>query len=310
MKFFIKRVLYFILYLPIVYIIFLFVSIPILPKHLQRNIHYVRFNGDYLYTKTAEADTVKKLDILVLGASGAYRSFDPRIFKKNGMRMLTLGSSSQTPVQTQYLVNKYINKIKTKMVIYNVDYIMFGIDPLESSLDFFSNAHHFDRQLLSMAFEQKSIVGFNTFTYAWLNSLWKNDKKEPASIGLDTYISDGFVERKISKHQYSGEHLKKISVNVDPKQFQIFLDICKNISNKGIKIIIVQTPTSIDTYRSIKNKDSIQQLFSSFKSAPYLNFNDTTVFKNNLFFDKTHLNQQGVEIFDDILIKKIGNISY
>ena len=52
------------------------------------------------------------LDILFLGSSHTFMSFDPRIFKENGFHSFNFGSLAQSPIQTEYLYNRYAKTIK------------------------------------------------------------------------------------------------------------------------------------------------------------------------------------------------------
>ena len=52
-----------------------------------------------MYLRKIDADTTINIDVLVLGSSHAYRGFDPRIFKKAGIKLFNFGSSGQTLLQ-------------------------------------------------------------------------------------------------------------------------------------------------------------------------------------------------------------------
>jgi len=306
MKFFLLKILYISIFFAAEYVVILFINVQILPASLQK-LHYARFRGDHLYTKLSEADTAKKVDVLVLGASHAYRGFDPRIFKKNGINIFVLGSSSQTPIQTEYLVNKYIDKFKPKLVLYDVDYNNFETDGLESAESLFSAANPLDWQLLVMAIKLNSLDGYNTFTYSFLKALANRGAKEPRIFESDEYISNGFVQRRESKSKYIGRYFNRRDININKTQFQTFISICQKLARRGVKTLLIQSPTSPGYYRSLKNITTIDRMFSLVQTAKYYNFNDTTIFKNELFYDQNHLNQQGVELFDSILIKQLKN---
>src|SRR5690554_458534 len=61
-------------------------------------------------TRLKEVKSFGDVDILFLGSSHAYRGFDTRIFKKAGFRSFNLGTSAQTPLQTQILLRRYLDR--------------------------------------------------------------------------------------------------------------------------------------------------------------------------------------------------------
>ncbi|NHW60088.1 hypothetical protein HA378_33495, partial [Escherichia coli] len=72
-------------------------------------------------------------------SSHAYRGFDTRVFSKNGISSFNLGSSSQSPINTQVLLKQYLDRIKPKMIVYEVYAGTLSADGVESSLDMLSN---------------------------------------------------------------------------------------------------------------------------------------------------------------------------
>lgn len=51
-----------------------------------------------------DLDNSKDIDVLVLGSSHVYRSFDPRVAKQEGINMLNVASPLQTPFNSYYLL--------------------------------------------------------------------------------------------------------------------------------------------------------------------------------------------------------------
>lgn len=307
MKKFLIKTLYFcglslLLYLPVMYI-----TASVLPKKMQKNMIYNRAGKGHLYSRLQEADTVKNVDILVIGSSHAYRGFDPRIFKEHGANIFVLGSTAQSPLQTEYLVNKYIDKIKPRMVMYEVYYATFGLDGTEGALDLFSNVKDIDYDLAGMAFTLNNIKAYNTISYAYMSNLLGTSKqKEKVINGNDEYIPGGFVERKASPKPYVAELFKPEEIEVDENQRKAFLNICKTLEDRKIRTILVQAPITPTKYRSITNKGTLDSLYTSVKSARYYDFNNEQLFDQRYFFDSHHLNQEGVVLFDSLLIQKFS----
>src|SRR5690606_36447324 len=138
MKKFLIRVLKFSLLLPLIWIFGVCVYGGIFPRQLQKNLATTSAGG-YTKTRLNEAEHMGNVDVLVLGSSHAYRGFDPRIFQKNNVKIFNLGTSAQSPIQTEYVVKRYIEKLNPKVVLFEVSYLSFSSDGLESTLDFYNS---------------------------------------------------------------------------------------------------------------------------------------------------------------------------
>ena len=66
-----------------------------------RNVTYSLGHDDRLLTKVREASSRRGADVLFLGSSHAYRTFDPRLFAERDIEVVNLGSSIQTPLQSE-----------------------------------------------------------------------------------------------------------------------------------------------------------------------------------------------------------------
>jgi len=80
------------------------------------------------------------VDILFLGSSHSYRGFNPQYF--SGYKTFNLGSSAQTPIQTNLLLKRYLHQLNPKTIVYEVYPISLSIDGVESSSDIIANDHH------------------------------------------------------------------------------------------------------------------------------------------------------------------------
>ena len=72
------------------------------PFRIAERSSRLRFNEVRLY---------ENLDILFIGSSHAYRTFDPRFFNSMGLRTFNLGSTAQTPLNTYYLLKIYAKSL-------------------------------------------------------------------------------------------------------------------------------------------------------------------------------------------------------
>ena len=193
MKRFLVKILGFILPLPVIWITLVYLYGSLVPTEFQKNLRYTSAGG-FTSSRFAEADTVRNVDVLVLGNSHAYRGFDPRIFSEHKKRLFNLGTSSQRAVQTRYLVEKYLDGIKPKMVIYEVSYMNLTGDGLESALDICYSTDKSDIGLLEMMLEVNQVKAYNTFLYSLLQDLDGEELKKETRMPGDSYVPGGYVE--------------------------------------------------------------------------------------------------------------------
>ncbi len=274
------------------------------PSILKPNIIYKVGSYGHLYSRISDIKNYKDVDILILGSSHAYRGFDTRIFSKNGYKTFNLGSSAQTPIQTKALLDRYLDRLNPKLVIYEVYPTTFAIDGVESSLDIIANDKN-DFHSLEMAFKINNVKTYNTLIYGLTCDLLGSNKSfsEPAIKGDDNYISGGFVEKKIS--YYQPKDFKKEELLLSDYQLESFSEIVQMLKTKNIKLILVYAPIPKVNYDSTINSkyfDSVMRKYSTF-----YNFNEIISLNDSIhFYDSNHLNQNGVEIFNKELIKLLN----
>jgi len=303
MKKFIFNTFLFLLFTSVIYIAFLNLWGRYAPSLFKPNINYRIGSYGHNYSRLSEVKNYGEVDILFLGSSHAYRGFDTRIFSENGYKTFNLGSSSQTPTQTKVLLNRYLDKLNPKKVIYEVYPETFKIDGVESSLDLIANDIN-DIYSLKMALKINNIKTYNTILYGFTRDLLGLNTSyiEKEIKGNDKYVSGGFVEKEISFYQPTEFKRKEISLR--NYQLESFSEIIHIIKDKDIELVLVYAPipkVNYDSYININYFDSIMKNYST-----YYNFNEMINLNDSLhFYDSDHLNQKGVKIFNKKLIEII-----
>ncbi|HET8860549.1 hypothetical protein [Marivirga sp.] len=309
---FLKRLTFFVFILLPGYVFIIALTHLYAPANFKLNIKFKKGGNGHLYTRLREANTTKNIDILVLGSSHAYRGVDPRIFYKAGYRLFNLGSSSQTHIQTEYLVKQYLDKLNPKIVLYEVYPNTLQNDGFESFIDLASNCQN-PFELWKMAIKINKIPAYNT----WIASLIDFNLNEYESFSelsknkLDTYIAGGYVEKQIDTFS----HKKQVFQNrlITPKKYQVdaFENVLDYLNQQNIKIVLFQAPITKDYYQTIENRKELDKFYQQYVDNEYvnlyINFNnkDHTLNDNFHYYDKHHLNQEGVEIFNKMLIEEI-----
>ncbi len=298
MKKFLQKLLIFLLCSSLFYILFIGVWGYFIPSSLRRNLIF-NPNEGFLETKLSKVENYRDVDIVFFGSSHSYRGFDTRIFKKNGISSFNLGSSAQTHIQTEYLMKRYLTDRNPKLVIYEVYPEMFAIKGVESTINIISATEDMDLEIIDLLYQTRDIRAVNTYLFSIfeptgpeiVNSV---DNKE------DTYISGGFVERKLS---FNSQAAINKNWNPLPKQINAFRANIDFLKSNDIPYLLIQAPYTF----SYNNQQEVEDFIS--KYGNYYNFNELTSLSSQKdFYDESHLNQNGVNKFNRELIKLIDSL--
>lgn len=333
MKKFIQSICIFLFSAIIFYMVALMIWGSLLPNEFNKNLNYRIGASGFTYTRLHEVDAYSNVNVLFLGSSHAYRGFDPRVFLEHGYTSFNLGTSSQTPLQTEMLLNKYLTDLNPSIVVYEVYPYTFSSDGVESSVDMIANSS-IDGNTMLMAIKVNNIKTYNTLLYAYIKRLFKKEKPLQEKMAIvdttenvkdyTTYIPGGFMEKRREtltndsiKNSASSQHRSEKGILTDieiiqtkagnwnpaKKQLVVFEQILETLKAKNIRVILVQAPINSKYYSMIKCNKEIDAYFSS--KGEYYNFNELLSFDNELeFADYDHMNQTGVRKMNEALIQK------
>lgn len=243
-----------------------------------------------------------RLKILFIGSSHASRGYDVRIFNKKGLKSFNLGSSSQTPIQTEYLLKKYLDTLKPEMVIFDVYPIMFTIDGAESGLDIVVNSE-IDTDVLSHMIKLNNIKLYNGFVYRFLSDFLKINNYRSPQEGFK-YIEGGFEEYKGVGYK-KDLFLKDKELIWNKNQLISFYNIISLLKNKNIPFYLFESPVSKHLYSSYKNHKDFDSIMNE-TNSDYFNFNKLIKLEDSIHFvDKDHLNHIGVNIYNQYILDSI-----
>lgn len=302
MKKFLKSVLLFIPFAAVIYLALLLLwGVEFMPDYLRPNLKYRAGSEGHTSERLKEVKTMDDLDILFIGSSHAYRGFDTRIFEKNGLRVFNLGTSAQTPEQTMVLLNRYLDQLNPRLIIYEVYPRVFTNDGAESALDIIRNDAN-DIHSLRMALKINNSKVYNTLLYAVMQQALNshNTRSKPVQNKKETYIRGGYTGREMTYFKdsvYPAGHWRFRKQN-----FAAFKKVLLLLKQKSKKLMLVYTPVTAGFNKSFSNNDEFDSIMH--RSGYYINFNTRMVLNDSLhFMDEHHLNQRGVEIFNDSLIR-------
>jgi len=277
------------------------------------NLNYRIASYGHLYSRLSDARSSDRVDVLIAGSSHAYRGFDPRLFEAGGRLAFNLGSSAQTPRQTEVLLERYLERLDPKLLILEVYPGSYAIDGVESTLDLIAN-DGLDAPLWRMISETTNAKVWNTYVYALLSRGFSSEAPkalEPAERDGDRYISgSGFVER--SRFYYRHESPEARNWVLNQGHLETLDRLVQSARNRGIKVWLVQAPFTEAMRRSYFELGGFDRAAFDREMAlraPYTDFNGLVALDDSLhFYDSDHLNQEGVERFNHSLLEVLDSL--
>jgi hypothetical protein len=291
----------------VTYVIFLTLYVQFAPRSFHKNIIVLKEDrGDYLFKRLDNIKKYKNIDILFLGSSHALSGFDTRIFQSYGYYSFNLGSSLQTPAQSEMFLKKYVDSLRPKMIILETYPYLFQRDNIESEVNLIANGvDKIDFETVIRTSRQKNILVLNTFIYQVIKTAAQSTfhlKKKIPPPSVYQYIEGGYVEI----NRFFDTTLKPPYRNAkwmpNPDQKKALDNIVIFLRKKNIKLILVQSPIIKSAYNIFTNHEEIDAYFKS--KSDYYNFNELLDLNDtSYFFDFHHLSRKGVNIFDSALIE-------
>lgn len=277
-------------------------------KVFYSNLKYGIDMDGQMYSRLSEAKNVKNVDILILGSSHAFRGIDTRIFEERGLSVFNMGSSSQTPLQTQLLLKRYLTRMNPKMIVYEVTPYFLTTDGVESALNIIGCDKN-DEYSLEMAQAVDNLKVYNTLFYGFFRDLFNLNAnyKEAEIIGGNTYIKGGYVEKKLDFFQ--PVTLPNRIYEYREQQISTFEEIISNLKEENIPYILIDAPVTVSCLDSYTNKHVYDSLMN--QAGRFYDFNTILSLEDSVhFYDLDHLNYYGVEIFTNKLIDILEEEGY
>lgn len=253
--------------------------------------------------RVQDMQQLDSLDILFLGSSRSFMGFDTRTFNAHGYSAFNFGTAAQTPVQTAMLLDRYLDGISPRMVIYEVYLEGFENDGVESAIDLLGS-DHVDIHAWQMVNTVKKPMTYNAFLFAYMKG-WLGQPLEFTDNPGGYIPMSGYIDRDVTFNGTMDKTFPSRDVDVLDYQWQAFLSIVEELRERKIPLLLVQAPVPSARYDAMNNKDSIQNMLRS--QGDFLDFNNIIALDDSLHFeDDSHLNQSGVEVFNLKLIELLA----
>jgi len=256
-------------------------------------------------------------DIAIYGSSRAWVHINPKILSDSlGANVYNFGIDGHN-FWLQYLRHLELLKHneKPKTIILSVD-----VFSLQKRKDLFQLDQFLPYMLWNSNIQQytNSYIGYNDFDYyvplirysGKTNSLKliiKNIVNGQSNIG---YRQNGFLgmDREWNADlEKAKKEQKSYIINTDSNSVVLFEKFIKECKANDIELILVYTPEYIDGQNFVANRDDVIQIYRDFSMKYSIDFfdysNDSLCLNKKYFYDASHLNSSGAEIFS----KKLAN---
>jgi len=245
-------------------------------------------------------------DVVIIGASPAYRSFDARVFDKNHLNVQIIANGQQPPAVTYQLLKDYVIKVKPRLIIFDICLAVNKSNGVEAFYDLSKNIP-VSWTLFFMAMEINQVNVYHNFFSALINQCC-----EPFYLNIDfprpkTYYKGFITEYKNDttigfnrvKRSYK---LKKITAQ-DEKNLAFIESIVKLTRNNNIEILFTRQPTIWNYDISLLTK--IVAIANKYQ-VPFIDlYNEQFRLNPGFdFYDRSHLNSQGAEKITRILLEE------
>lgn len=265
---------------------------------IKGNLKFAKGGVGFMHTRLNEARTAYNKDVLFIGSSHTYRSFDTEFFSVNGISSMNLGSSGQTPDVTHLLLKEYIDIINPKLVIYEVYPNTIFNQSIGSRIDLISNTESNYFKYLNLNDVGMDEINASILRF-WHNLLYPKFK-EGISKNNDTYIAGGYVRSHKIRECYS-DSSDSIYMDFENLGFHYFMENLELLKSLEKNVILIFAPIPKDTYARYSQKDQIDSIFNC-QGIPYFNYNGLLLNDTTHFRDCDHLNHAGVQVFNQKLL--------
>ncbi len=259
-------------------------------------------NTGHLNSRIKDIRNYHDVDILFLGSSHSYRTFDTRFYEAHGYSCFNLGSSNQTPRQTYVLLKEYLDSLAPYAVIFEVHPDIMNQDGIESTVDLLANAP-LTCEMSKMAWGSKNMKAINTWLYSVYNQKIRHrlDHFVEDSITENTiYIPGGYVEVKSKAFEVKRYPRKKLTIL--PEQMEYLRKCLDMLKERGIPYLLVEVQDAEQLRKTYLNHDWFEAQMSALGPYRYkiLPLVDTTHFCNS-----NHLYKPGIVLFNEDLVEDI-----
>ena len=261
-----------------------------------------------------EAESHSPLDILFVGSSHTYRGFDPRLFAEHKLAAFNLGTHSQTPLNTYYLLKRYLGTLRPQLVVVECYPSVLTIDGYECFQDLAINAP-LSAELFEMALALKSPNAVKLLVDKYLHELrvpLTTYRQRP--LKDEAYVPGGYCETFVARPREGGEAAEERLQPLD-MQLDYLEEIIELNKAHHAETLVVVHPLPADVLAKTVNYRAVSADISARvgkNGVEFVDFNDRLKLDPyDDFKDTHHLNADGVKKFNAALLDYLfENVRY
>ena len=262
-----------------------------------------------------------KGDAVILGSSRAWCQYDPEILDSLvGIDFYNLGIDGHK-IDFQLIRYNTFRRFceKPSYIIHNVEFSTLGLtkDGYEREQFF---PYVFDDSLMNVVSKVKGILLLERklplIRYFGYRSIFEDGFK--SYFGKNN-LNDGGVKKGYRGNQYEWDgsklaKIEKVDYEKDTKAIEMFSQYLSKANQEGVEVILVFAPLYNEAKQKLINSEDMYEMYENLAEKynfKILNYsNDSISFDKNLFYNATHLNKKGAEIFSTKLAKDLKEIIY
>jgi hypothetical protein len=261
-----------------------------------------------------EIDRYQDLDVLIAGSSHVYRGYDTVLFREAGLNCFNMGSTAQAPLNTHFLLTRYLPDLKPRIVLLDVYAATFRGTGKESSYDLACNLEP-SVELFGMIAASRSLLSSNVL----LRRLGERLTGRPGSqtqndYDGESYMPGGFVatHREWSPGRHPIESTTPAQRSARPHFLQLhFLEesirLCQD---SGAEVVLVRSPTTEAFRRADGSHDEFSKRMAYIAEkhgCVFWDFDDGHLSMEQAtdFYDPHHLSAPGAAKFTGSLIHRM-----
>jgi len=273
----------------------------------------VTLPGGYGYTLTRyrEIEQHHDIDLLFLGSSRCYYSFSPQVFQRLGLSSFNMGSPSQTPLNSYYLLKRFYDRLNPKLVIFEINHHILQKDGVESFLDLMIN-QPLSWEMIAMGLATRDPHALNSLCARTIASLHEDfDTVRMQPRPMDEYVTGGaVVARNFNEELFNDSPM---TVDIFPRQTGYIGKIVDYVQAHGGRILLVVAPVPGEWKGVILNYGAVTEPLKAMamdRGVRLFDFNEAMALDARTFFkDFHHLNANGAKIFSYDVVDSLLDVS-
>ncbi len=246
-----------------------------------------------------------KYDVVVLGSSHAYRGYDPREFAKHNLSLFAAGSGFQNTLASFVLAKDVFVPKKNSLVIIDLFDQTFVGDGVGCFSRVIENAGS-DYAALEFVWRKPDLRTFNSY---WCRVF---SKDAPVEVGDEPgYLLNGYCPKTDTLETLPAELNLENEIKFN-QLFANYLDkLIVQIKRDSAQVVLVSHPQP-----ALVSYSNYHDQFLKFihpvivkHQVVYLDYNTNHSLNNQEHFaDANHLNQAGVSLWNEQLIKNLKEL--